>query len=113
MTGRLGAEIRPATIALDEGEIVGHRILDYELSRQVVGTGNRGHASDVSSAQASNAHRCCPHVDPLAVVLLSACFPLALLLLARDRGRGVTRGVQQVAMAVKCGPCVQRRARRG
>ena len=28
-------EIRPATIALDDGEIVGHRILDYDLSRQV------------------------------------------------------------------------------
>lgn len=44
-------EIRPATIALDDGEIVGHRILDYELSRQVVAGGKRGagagpHAAD-------------------------------------------------------------------
>ena len=29
-------EIRPATLALDEGEVVGHRIIEYELSRQIV-----------------------------------------------------------------------------
>ena len=31
----LVAEIRPATIALDDGETVGHRILDLDLSRQL------------------------------------------------------------------------------
>ena len=55
-------EIRPATIALDDGEIVGHRILDYELSRQVVAGGKqRGHTSDSyslpSAPQGSSAHR--------------------------------------------------------
>jgi len=55
-------EIRPATIALDEGKIVGHRILDYELSRQVVNGGKRmpqQHSSDYAPAapQASAAQR--------------------------------------------------------
>ncbi len=38
---QLGAEIRPATIALDDGEIVGHKILDLESSRQGVAMSKR------------------------------------------------------------------------
>ena len=46
-------EFRPATIALDEGETVGHRILEYELSRQMVAGGKQRqqqHASDYAPA---------------------------------------------------------------
>eukprot|EP00290_Baffinella_frigidus_P044832 CAMPEP_0180297170 /NCGR_PEP_ID=MMETSP0988-20121125/20238_1 /TAXON_ID=697907 /ORGANISM="non described non described, Strain CCMP2293" /LENGTH=240 /DNA_ID=CAMNT_0022275495 /DNA_START=215 /DNA_END=934 /DNA_ORIENTATION=+ len=35
-------EIRPAAMQLDDGEVVGHRILDYDLSRQVALGEHRG-----------------------------------------------------------------------
>jgi len=69
----LVAEIRPATIALDDGETVGHRILDLDLSRQLAGTGGAGHAPHLSSAQPSNAHR----FLPLPLLLSFASQPLA------------------------------------
>jgi hypothetical protein len=48
----LVAEIRPATIALDDGETVGHRILDLDLSRQLAGTGGAGHAPHLRRCRA-------------------------------------------------------------
>jgi hypothetical protein len=62
-----------ATIALDDGETVGHRILDLDLSRQLAGTGGAGHAPHLSSAQPSNAHR----FLPLPLLLSFASQPLA------------------------------------
>jgi hypothetical protein len=68
------AEIRPASIGLDDGEIVGHMILDFEKSRQLAGTGDARHAPHMSTAQPSNAHRFLP--PPL---LLSSCLSASCL----------------------------------
>jgi len=46
-------EIRPASISLDEGETVGHRILDLETSRQVA-MASRGVGSQANLPGASN-----------------------------------------------------------
>jgi hypothetical protein len=69
----LVAEIRPASIGLDDGEIVGHMILDYEKSRQLAGTGGARHAPHMSTAQPSNAHRFLPPLL-LSFCLTASCF---------------------------------------
>jgi hypothetical protein len=43
-------EIRPATIALGDREIVGHKLLDYDLSRQLADSGRGSRAAGIDSS---------------------------------------------------------------